>query len=159
MIGNVRWNLWFSLAGTLLAFMFSWLNNPLSTALIRSLYCFVALFLLLFVVRFFLGSVANITLPDEQAKELTEGQEGAVGANVDLSTPDETEQIQEALKQSLTEKQNVSSTELNTEGSASSAADALFTPLKPERLVTTSDDQTAEELARAVRQMSELEGR
>lgn len=159
MIGNVRWNLWFSIAGTLLAFMFSWLNNPLSTALIRSLYCFVALFLLLFVVRFFLGSVANITLPDEQAKEFTEGQEGAVGANVDLSTPDETEQIQEALKQSLTEKQNISSTELNTEGSASSAADALFTPLKPERLVTTSDDQTAEELARAVRQMSELEGR
>jgi hypothetical protein len=151
MIGNMKWNLGFSLVGMLLTFLFSWLHNPFLTALTRSLYCFALLFVFVFVVRFFLGTIANIEWEKAADKE-------EVGTHIDLTTPDETEEIQEALKQAASDTTITDTAERkNDEQGVPKPEEKPFSPLNPPRL--KSIDKSTDQLVRAVRQMSELEGR
>lgn len=136
MIGSWKWN--FILAGLawLLTLFLSWQNNPFLTALPRSFYCFVIIFLIMYAVRWFLGTFARVNQSLENDNSDVESQ---VGTHVDMSTPDEEAFIQEAL---------------NDEQQAKDG----FSPLSPPKLAT-KEEMSSEKMAEAVRQMTDEEGR
>lgn len=92
-------------------------------------------FLLAFVLRWTLGVVARPDLGNAQSR--ASSQVDGVGGNLDLTTPDENEDLNELLKPKP---------EQTDEGNNG------FAPLNPPKLVSNKDP---EELAKAVRHLTD----
>jgi len=133
MIGTMRWNLTIGLAGTIFTFLFSASNNPLETTLLRSFYTFLILFVIGFAIRFLLGAVGVNSLQSRHVDE-----EQYIGSRFDMTTPEEPDSLQHAIKENI---------HTNNEKEQ-------FAPLQPPRLVTKKE-MPAEEMAQAIRQLSE----
>jgi hypothetical protein len=140
MAGIWKWIAGFGAGGAVLIFLLSAWRNPIGTTLLRSVYAFVAFAALAGALRLLLG---RYLVPQTGQPAPEEPEER--GRHLDLTTPDE----EEALNQLIREQW--------TGGSPRDQA-AEFKPLNPKRLVTL-DHVTPEELASAVRRMSEGQGR
>lgn len=150
MIGNIKWNLIFASVFSLFAFIFSWLNNPLSTASLRTIYCFALLFVLMYPIRFIMGSLIGIKLTESE----TDSEEAdVVGTQVDLATPED-----ESLLDELLTGQEQTGEKATDGGASEEAAAKEFKPMNPPKLVT-KQSMDAEELAQAVRHLADEEGR
>lgn len=134
MIGTIRWNLVVASAAMIITFLFSIANNVFNTSLFRSFYSFAILFLLIFLVRWLLGTVANLKTLFQQTGEYTSTQEEHLGQHINISTPEEIESIQEMMKEH--------------------GGTQPFSPLEPPRLVS-KEKLDPEELAKALRHLSE----
>ncbi|MGR6762447.1 hypothetical protein [Paenibacillus polymyxa] len=135
LFGSLRINLWSGVVGFILTFVLSVGSNLLTTSLIRGLIAFVFWFLLAFVLRWTLGVVARPDLSN--AQDRASSQVDGVGGNLDLTTPDENENLNELLKPKP---------EQTDEGNNG------FAPLNPPKLVSNKDP---EELAKAVRHLTD----
>lgn len=141
MYGKIKFNLLFAAVGFIITFFFSFSHNLLTTSLIRGVIAFVLWFLLAFAVRWMWGLVGM----GPSSGEPPEGEQGngEVGNLVDLTTPDETEALNDMLKHA-DKQQEV----------ASESGSLAFEPLNPPRLVKTTDRST-EEIVKAVRHLTE----
>lgn len=133
MIGNIVINLLFGVVGFVFTFFITYNNNVLSTSLIRSLLGFAIWFLLAFLLRWVLGIIVNQS-PSPDA--LGAGGD-ELGVKLDISTPDEDQELINLLKPKP------------AEGNGGSEG---FKPLAPPKLVSMKDP---EELAKAVRHLKE----
>jgi hypothetical protein len=143
MLGTWRWNVVFGIFGTVLTVAFSIGNNPISVMLLRSMYAFIAFFVLAYGVR---AVLAYILQPPTLVGEQIEDDESK-GTQLDLQTPDESADINQLLKSQL------------QDGAANSSADAQsneatgFRPLNPPQLLSTKNTQP-EELVKAIRHLT-----
>jgi hypothetical protein len=135
MIGSWRWNAGFGGLGAALTLLFSLVNNPIVTTLLRSLYAFVAFALLAFVLRFILG----LLLPSahSHADEQREEERGGV---LDLVTPGEDGDLSRLMKKQW------------ADGKQSPISG--FQPLQPKRLVSL-DDPDPEQVVQAIRRLTD----
>jgi hypothetical protein len=141
MTGNIRWNLFGGAVAFVLTFLVSITRNVLLTTLLRSFYSFVIVFAFLFLFRFILHLIIN---GPSAAAELAAGAEepdvSDTGRNVDLATPND-DSLHDLLRANL-----------NAGGSSDDGA--VFTQLKPPKLISQSE-RDPEQLAKALRRMSE----
>ncbi|WP_426447058.1 hypothetical protein ACP26L_24050 [Paenibacillus sp. S-38] len=142
MIGSLRWNLYTGVAAFIITFVLSIPNNIWLTTFVRSCYSFIILFLLVFACRWLLGTFAGLNgLPAAQPSVMADAapEEPSKGQAFDAMTPDEDQELHQMLKGTM---------------NASAPPEQGFAPLKPPKL-STKVQPTPEELAQAVRQMSE----
>ncbi|MCA0754059.1 hypothetical protein KP806_03310 [Paenibacillus sp. N4] len=143
MLGTWRWNVIMGMTGSVLTIVFSIGNNPVSVMLIRSVYAFIAFFVLAYVLRI---ALAFILQPPALATEQPEPAEDK-GTQLDLQTPDETDDLNQLLKSAM------------QDGAAApfagkSAKEApQFRPLEPPQLLSAKNTQP-EELAKAIRHLT-----
>ncbi|MBP1155983.1 MULTISPECIES: hypothetical protein [unclassified Paenibacillus] len=135
MIGSIRWNFIVGALAFIVTFVLSITNNIWLTTIIRSFYSFAILFVIMFFCRYLLGTFAGFNRLSALDQE--EGTEGK-GTAVDAVTPDQDEELRELLK---------------TGRDSKGAPAADFAPLNPPKLRVK--DQSPEEMAQAVRQMSD----
>ncbi|MFD1952651.1 hypothetical protein ACFSL6_00280 [Paenibacillus thailandensis] len=140
MLGTWRWNVGLGLLGPVLTILFSIGKNPLPVVLLRSVYALAAFFLLGYVLRLALGQI----LKSAPAKEPV--LEALKGTQLDLRTPDESENLNELLKPK-------GGKEDTGAPGAGSADQAEFKPLNPTKLVSTQSNDP-EQLAKAVRHLT-----
>lgn len=146
MIGSYRWNLFAGGIGLIGTLFVSLPNNIWETALIQSLYSFLSLFLLTFVIRWVFGFLIRTSNTGSSKSGIKHGQETGSprGRTIDLSTPaDGDPNLPEVEQQQGT----------GTSG-APTDEDSLFTPLNPPKL-STKLEQDPEELVRALRRMTD----
>nr|WP_086074500.1 hypothetical protein [Paenibacillus camerounensis] len=134
-MGKIIISLLSGLIGFLFTFLSNYGHNLLGTSLIRGIYGFILWFVLAFFLRWVLGFIIKQSVSAGD-NEFTDTDE-ALGGNLDLSTPDEDEELINLLKQKP---------EVDNGGSEG------FTPLQPPKLVSMKDP---EELAKAVRHLKE----
>ncbi|OPA77618.1 hypothetical protein BVG16_14325 [Paenibacillus selenitireducens] len=138
MTGNIRWNFGFAIVGFVITFLLSIQHNLLTTSLLRSLYAFVIWFVIAYVIRFILAQL----LASKQSEELSSSvpDEAALGKQLDLVVPDETEELHNLLKPKS--------------GKEEAAAASEFKPLNPPKLVKVTE-QDPEQMAKAIRHLTE----
>jgi hypothetical protein len=143
MLGTWRWNVVFGIFGTVLTVAFSIGNNPISVMLLRSMYAFIAFFVLAYGVRAILTYILQPpTLVGEQIED-----DESKGSQLDMHTPDESADINQLLKSQL------------QDGAAKSSVNELFNeatgfrPLNPPQLLSTKNTQP-EELVKAIRHLT-----
>jgi energy-coupling factor transporter transmembrane protein EcfT len=144
MIGTIRINWIVSLVAGIFTFLLSVGNNLLLTTCLRSLYSFVILFILTFVFRFLLAVFGGTDFftPLGSGQSESESDEGHLGSQLDLATPD----VDEATRQMLRK---------NMDNPGQTFDDDLpFSPLTPPKLIT-KNNLDPEQLAGALRRMSE----
>ncbi len=147
MSGKIRYFLLIGLIGFLVTFAVSAGNNLFMTSFIRGLIGFAAWFFLSYVGNWVIGFLKEQEVqPDDrelsgvlQEQELEQEQEK--GNSLDFTTPDQSEELNEILKQSPDNQSQSQAQE--------------FTPLHPPKLVKTLDDKDPEELAKVVRHLTE----
>lgn len=139
MTGKMRYYLLLGFIGFLITFAVSAGNNLFMTSFIRGLISFAVWFALSFVANWMFGFLKEMpgSFGDGQDESLLSEQ--GKGGNLDLTTPDESEQLNDLLKPAP----------------ASSEEAADFTPLSPPKLVKTPDDKDPEELVKVVRHLTE----
>lgn len=141
MTGKLKYYLLFGFIGFLITFAVSAGNNVFGTSLFRAMIAFVVWFVLLFALNWVMDFLKEF--PSEPTVEEIEALQSQVedgrGTNLDLKTPDESEDLNELLKQPLNPQ--------------SQAVD--FAPLNPPKLVKTPDDKDPAELANVVRHLTE----
>lgn len=137
MIGNILINLIFGLIGFAFTFFINYGNNLLLTSFIRGILGFIIWFVLAFLLRWVLGSIVQQNLPPIASDSSNEGDNEELGSQLDISTPNEDEELINLLKPKP------------GQGSGKSEG---FTPLQPPKLVSLKDP---EELAKAVRHLKE----
>ncbi|MFX3632940.1 MAG: hypothetical protein ACE3L7_01235 [Candidatus Pristimantibacillus sp.] len=142
MIGTWRWNVVLGLAGAALTILFSIGKNPLTVMLLRSVYAFIAFVIIAFILRAVLAFI--LRPPTIEAIDDEEGK----GKSLDLSTPDESDDINQMLKSQLDGGTNSS---VNEENKA--AVQGQFRPLNPPQLLSAQSKEP-EELAKVVRHMT-----
>ena len=96
MIGTWRWNAIFGTLTMVLTFLLSLTNDVPTTALNRSLYGFVVLFVLTYVIRWMLGTLAGMNQYSEQDK--LRHHDELLNSNIDLQTPDDLDSLNNLLK-------------------------------------------------------------
>ncbi|MFD3260948.1 hypothetical protein ACE3MQ_20335 [Paenibacillus lentus] len=139
MAGKMKYYTLFGLFGFLITFALSSSSNLFMTSLIRGLIAFVAWFVLAYAANWMIGLMKEMSpVPTNEDLIAPHDDEGK-GGQLDLTTPDETDELNELLKQ--------------PPGSQTGNDD--FTPLNPPRLVKTPDDKDPEELAKVVRHLTE----
>lgn len=143
MLGTWRWNIGFGLFGIVLTVVFSISSNPLSVILLRSVYAFIAFFILAYAVR---AILAIILRPPAMMGEQPDSQEDK-GTKLDLTTPDETDDINQMLKSQIQEGLDHGS------GGKEEEAASAFQPLNPPQLVSKKNMQP-EELTKAIRHLT-----
>jgi hypothetical protein len=111
--------------GFFLTFLLSISNNIFSTSFLHSLYSGIILFMVAFIFRWFFGTLF-VEASDEKH----------IGNNLDLMTPDESDEIHQLMRHSDKEEQ------------------FEFMPLKPPKLVSKRNVDP-EEMVKAIRHMSE----
>jgi hypothetical protein len=137
MNGIILLSLLFGVLGFGFTFLINYGHNLLGTSLIRGIIGFIVWFLLAFLLRWVLGFIVKQSgSPDSGETTSADGGE-ALGAKIDISTPDEDEELINLLKQKP------------EDGSGDVGG---FTPLQPPKLVSMKDP---EELAKAVRHLKE----
>jgi hypothetical protein len=145
MLGTWRWNVVFGILGTVLTVAFSIGNNPITVMLLRSMYAFIAFFVLAYGVR---GLLAYILVPPSLVGELPEAMhEEGKGAQFDLKTPDEAQELNDLLKSQMQEGTSTSS------AASFSNEEKDFRPLTPPQLLSTKNTQP-EELVKAIRHLT-----
>lgn len=136
MIGSFRWNLFAGAVGFLGTLLASLPRNVWSTAFIHSCYSFLFLFIFTFAFRWVLGLlVQSSEMSRVKVEQPGAGAEPHRGRSIDLSTPEDG----------------------GMPGSQSDPAPEesfAFTPLNPPKL-STKLDQDPDELAKALRRMTE----
>lgn len=144
MIGTLLWNVILAALGFILTFAFSTAHNLVGTSLVKGLISGVLFFLLGFIIRYGFGSLVGMkeNSPNVPANSQKKNQDS--GRTLDLSTPDDSLEVQELLKQ-----QNASGND-----AASESGSGEFTPLAPPKLAT-KQSLDPEHLAKAVRHISE----
>lgn len=149
MLGTWRWNAALGILGLGLTFLFSIGNNPLSVVMLRGLYAFSAFFVLAYVARTILALILKPpVLVGESPDAATDSNADEMkGSQLDLSTPDESDNLNEMLKSQLQGGHAASS------GYTDAQKDAQFRPLAPPQFVSTTNKQP-EELAKAVRHLT-----
>jgi len=143
MFGTWRWNVVFGVFGTVLTVAFSIGNNPISVMLLRSMYAFIAFFVLAYGVR---AILAYILQPPALIGAEIEDEEGK-GSQLDLKTPDESEDINQLLKSQI--QDGAGKAPIDTR--KNDASD--FRPLSPPQLLNTKNTQP-EELVKAIRHLT-----
>ncbi|TCZ79984.1 hypothetical protein E0485_03745 [Paenibacillus albiflavus] len=132
MIGTLLWNIiggGIAFVGT---FLLSIQSNLLTTSLLRGLYSFIIMFVLIFVARWV---IAILLLPSPASKvQSAEGasqeeEQSHVGQRFDMVTPED-------------------------EPASSGGSEGGFTPLSPPKL-ETKPDPTPESVVQAIRHLSE----
>ncbi|MNO11979.1 hypothetical protein D3C76_15780 [compost metagenome] len=137
MTGKMRYYLLFGFIGFLITFAASSGNNLFTTSLIRGIIGFVVWFVLSFAVNWVIGFLKELPAdPADQEMAALQSQEDK-GANLDITTPDESDELNDLLKQPPNPQ----------------AQD--FTPLSPPKLVKTPDEKDPAELANVVRHLTE----
>ncbi len=142
MIGSIRWNIGLGVSGFVLTFVLSAGNNFLGLTLLRSMYSFIIVFALGFLIRWILGTVAKLPSQRERMESAGPSDEEHRGQNIDLVTPADEHSLNPKPLHSLDP----------------SGEEKKFSPLNPPKLAHM-DRPTPEDLAKAVRHMSEGEGR
>ncbi|TBL77752.1 hypothetical protein [Paenibacillus thalictri] len=140
MIGSIRWNLVLGLITFICTGLFSFSSNIWTTTLLNSVYSFVLVFALVFLVRWFLGTVIGLNKVLAEETELSQAEEAIKGTALDVVTPDEGDSINQLLKDGL--------------GPQAKSNDDSFAPLAPPKLKSKTDLEP-DDLAKALRQMSE----
>ncbi|WP_316503344.1 MULTISPECIES: hypothetical protein [Paenibacillus] len=138
MIGTILLNLICGLVGFAFTFLVSLQNNLLLTSLYRGLFGFILWFLLAFVLRWVLGFIVKDSATPGGFSS-SGGDSDSLGGAVDLSTPDEEEELKDLLK---------------PKPAVAGQDSSDFKPLQPPKLVSMKDP---EELAKAVRHLKEEE--
>lgn len=139
MYGNLKFNGLFGGIGFIITFLVSFSNNFITTSLIRSGAAFVIWFLLAFIIRWMLALPG--TVPSQKVSDEAASEEEYKGSLVDLTTPDEMEEMADLLK----------AADRKAEGAPQ---ETEFEPLNPPRLVTAKSRST-EEMVKAVRHLTE----
>lgn len=135
-MGKILLSILSGVVGFLFTFLANYGHNLLGTSLIRGIYGFIIWFVLAFLLRWVLDFIVKDSgVPDSAGENA--GDSEALGAKLDLSTPDEDEELINLLKPKP------------AEGSGGSDG---FSPLQPPKLVSMKDP---EELAKAVRHLKE----
>ncbi len=151
MKGTIRVNLIFALIGFVITFLFAIRTNLPVTSLIRGGIGAFVWFLLAFLFRIVLGALEPLP------KDRTGGGSSAPnpvsngdarGMALDMITPDESDELNDLLKPDA-DKTRI------TEERTAPIND--FQPLNPPKLVSTQE-KNPEELAKAVRHLTEDEG-
>ncbi|GGN90350.1 hypothetical protein [Saccharibacillus kuerlensis] len=151
MKGTIRVNLIFALIGFVITFLFAIRTNLPVTSLIRGGIGALVWFLLAFLFRIVLGAleplpkdnpVGNSAPPDKASDDEVRG------ARLDMVTPDESDELNDLLKPNADKTRNIEERTVQEND---------FQPLKPPKLVSMKD-KDAEELAKAVRHLTEDEG-
>ncbi|MRN54842.1 hypothetical protein [Paenibacillus monticola] len=137
MIGNILINLIFGLIGFIFTLLVNLGNNLLMTSFIRSIMGFIIWFVLAFLLRWVLGSIVQQNLPPIASDFNHEVGDEELGSQLDISTPNEDEELINLLK---------------PQPGLGSGKSEGFTPLQPPKLVSLKDP---EELAKAVRHLKE----
>ncbi|MHA6529233.1 hypothetical protein [Paenibacillus sp. BAC0078] len=123
------------LIGFVFTFLTNYGHNLLGTSLIRGMFGFIVWFLLAFLLILVVSFIMKQSGTSESLGENPSGE--VIGAKLDITTPDEDEELINLLKQTPGE---------GGEGSGG------FMPLQPPKLVSMKDP---EELAKAVRHLKE----
>ncbi|QYR19749.1 hypothetical protein KZ483_17910 [Paenibacillus sp. sptzw28] len=139
MIGTWRWNITLGLCGVLLTLLFSLGSNGFQITSLRCIYAFIAFFALAYLFRALLAIISQPSAIAPVESLLTDGTRGST---VDLSTPDESQQLNEMLKKQMDGNGIPEHGELTT-----------FQPLSPPKLVSTQNKEP-EELAKAIRHLT-----
>lgn len=142
MSGKVKYYLLIGFIGFLITFAVSSGSNLLATSLIRGGIAFVAWGALAFVVNWMIDFMKEHGETTEESEMLAAISEQVKGGNLDLTTPDEADEINDLLKQPL-------------ETPAVPTNHEDFTPLSPPKLVKTPNDKDPEELVKVVRHLTE----
>ncbi|MBE1446426.1 hypothetical protein [Paenibacillus sp. OAS669] len=140
MIGTVRWNLIIGLISLVITFISSISTNIWTTSLLRSVYSFAIVFIVIFLFRWILGTIAGLNQLNTDLKDGVSDEEGK-GAALDLQTPEDDASIHQMLKDSLDPK--------------ASSMDSGFAPLNPPKLSSKTNSMEPGEMAQAVRRMAE----
>ncbi|MCQ6557894.1 hypothetical protein [Paenibacillus mendelii] len=141
MIGTWRWNAVLGISGGLLTLLFSLSSNGLAITAMRCVYAFVVFFVLAYLFRAILAFILHTPadkLPNEMVTDVPEEK----GTRVDLSTPDESDELSGMLKQ-----------QLDGRPAEDTKEQAPFKPLQPEKLVSTPNKEP-DELAKAIRHLT-----
>ncbi|NGZ75481.1 hypothetical protein [Saccharibacillus alkalitolerans] len=151
MKGTIRVNLIFALIGFVITFLFAVRTNLPVTSLIRGGIGAAVWFLLAFLFRIVLGALEPLpknktgggSLPPDLA-----ANEEVRGARLDMVTPDESDELNDLLKPDADKTRHIEERTVQENG---------FQPLNPPKLVSTKE-KDPEELAKAVRHLTEDEG-
>ncbi|RJE86776.1 hypothetical protein D3P07_16430 [Paenibacillus sp. 1011MAR3C5] len=148
MQGTWRWNVVFGLTGVVLTVLFSIGNNPLSVIMLRSLYAFIAFFALAYPARFLMAFILKppAMIGDSQDSDETKG------SSLDMTTPDEGEDLNELLKAQMQGSNSAEVQEQKGVGNHEAAPD--FRPLTPPQFVSATNKQQPEDLAKALRHLT-----
>ncbi|WP_334072962.1 MULTISPECIES: DUF3784 domain-containing protein [Paenibacillus] len=129
----------FGFIGFLITYAVSAGNNLFMTSFIRGLIAFVVWFLLAFAANWVITFLKEQE-PQPDVRDLTDAlKEQDKGASLDLTTPDQSEELNDLLKQTPEDQSQTQE----------------FTPLNPPKLVKTLDDKDPEELAKVVRHLTD----
>ncbi|GAA4871751.1 hypothetical protein GCM10023310_59220 [Paenibacillus vulneris] len=140
MIGTVRWNLIIGLISLVITFISSISTNIWTTSLLRSVYSFAIVFIVIFLFRWILGTIAGLNQLNTDLKDGVSDEEGK-GAALDLQTPEDDASLHQMLKDSLDPK--------------APSMDSGFAPLNPPKLSSKTNSMEPGEMAQAVRRMAE----
>ncbi|WP_079910246.1 hypothetical protein [Paenibacillus sp. 32352] len=140
MIGTVRWNLIIGLISLVITFISSISTNVWTTSLLRSVYSFAIVFIVIFLFRWILGTIAGLNQLNTDLKDGVSDEEGK-GAALDLQTPEDDASLHQMLKDSLDPK--------------APSMDSGFAPLNPPKLSSKTNSMEPGEMAQAVRRMAE----
>ncbi|MNE53991.1 hypothetical protein D3C87_208990 [compost metagenome] len=138
MAGKIGFNWLFGAIGFIITFIVSFSNNILTTSLIRSSIAFIVWFILAFALRWLLGFLRTSPSEPDLPEMESAADDEDLGTMLDLTTPDESEELNDLLKQ----KPDVPS------------EPSGFSPLNPPKLVKTSE-QDPEEMVKALRHLTE----
>lgn len=152
MLGTWRWNAGFGIAGVGLTVVFSLGNNPMTVILTRSIYAFIAFFIMAYAARLV---IAIILKPPGLAPQVAEEEAADTrGSEMDLQTPDESAELNRLLKEQLQHGSSpVSQSTPSPVAAGNAGASNGFKPLSPPQLVSTAGKQP-DELAKAVRHLT-----
>lgn len=141
MLGTWRWNVTLGICGVGLTLLFSLGSNGLEVTAIRCLYAFIVFFLLAYLFRAVIALILQPELPLLPAYTQT-NFEDAKGNSVDISTPDESDELNDLLKMQMDGGTKLDKIE-----------PSAFQPLTPPKLVSTQNKEP-EELAKALRHLT-----
>ncbi|MFD0711296.1 hypothetical protein [Paenibacillus sp. GCM10027626] len=142
MIGSWRLNIAFGLCGAILTAIFAWNSNGFALAMLRSVYAFIAFFAIAYIFRIILAAIVNPQQAFEEERQEDEPELGTKGSVVDLTTPEEEEDLGALLKPRMEEELS------QVPGKA-----VEFKPLQPEQLFSKAKREP-EEMAKAVRHLT-----
>lgn len=144
MTGTWRWNIVLGFVAAIPTFLVSYASNPLGVSGIRAVYAFTAMFVLSFALRAMLGMALRPPVLRDEAGAAEENK----GGQLDLTTPDETDDLNGMLK-----RQWEAPGAVQTPEKSGQQADVGFQPLQPPRL-TSVKQQEPGKLAEAIRSMN-----
>lgn len=139
MIGKLRYCWLFGFIGFLITLAISTGNNLFMTSLVRGLISFVVWFALSYAAFWMFDAQREQTKHSKDEEIATTFSEQGKGGNYDLITPDESDELNDLLKQPPVNSVNIND----------------FSPLNPPKLVKTTNDKHAEELVKVVRHLTE----